>query len=139
MKLHLGVNEMAYSDPEEHQATTTGQVAEILEDKYQIMEVFFDNHREEIEDLVVDRFMGELESVIHGKPKAPLSGMTFPKIDREFRSFLDRDEWQQLTGKRIMSAVLGISHRKKLKKVQGSRPAFIDTGLYQKSFTAWLE
>ena len=138
MKLDLGVWDIAYSDPTVQGATTTGQVAKILEEKYSVMGEFYDHYKQDVEDLLIDALVGELEARLQGKPPTAIEVMPLQKVDTLFKQYLSRNEWQQLTGQTIKSAQLAISHRKKGKKRAGPRPAFIDTGLYQKAFTAWL-
>ncbi len=133
MILSLGVLDVPYDEGE-----TTYQVAKKLEYRYGVMDVFVDEHRDEIENSVIDAFMGEIESMKMGKPKSTLMNRTLGGIEELFRDYIDADEWQKVTGEIIMSALLGITSRNK----EGTglpRPAFIDTGLYQASFRAWLD
>ena len=69
--------------------------------------------------------------------KVPLAG-AMAQIESAFRDYLSADEWQKTTGQAIAAAQNGVSHRfKKIKgKTRGPRPAFIDTGLYARSFKA---
>lgn len=138
MKLDLGVWNIAYSDPDIKNATTTEQVAEILEKKYGVMQTFFDTYKEEIGEQVVDGLIDILESRLQGAPAVALNDIPLPKIEKMFSNYLSRDEWQKITGQVIMAAKLGISHRKKGKKRKGPREAFVDSGTYQKSFAAWF-
>jgi hypothetical protein len=48
--LHLGVIDIPYEDED----TTTGDVAEYLEEKYQIMQTFFDRYSNEIIGFMAD-------------------------------------------------------------------------------------
>lgn len=138
MKLHFGVNEVAYSDPGVKGATTTGEVAQILEDKYSVMEVFWEAHKEEVIQSVGNALQERIESILQGN--RPKSGQV--KIDRAevmFRQYLNNDEWQSMKGHVIAAAMGGVNLRKKDKQVKGARPAFIDTGLYQQSARIWLD
>ena len=166
MKLHLGVHDVPYTGHEQKGATTTFEVAEILEAKYDVMGVFYQAKQQEIEKYIVDDLLGAIRSMTQGNPRAGrmfASGQVpMNKIDSLFRDFISQNEWQKLTGKEIKAASLGISHRFKTpggKTMEGSaiakgtkqqysmermknkpgRPAFRDTGLYQASFRAWLE
>ncbi|MBW8066847.1 MAG: hypothetical protein GJU73_05310 [Ferrovum sp.] len=148
--LHLGVVDMAYSDPDASGANTTGAVAEILEKKYHVMELFADTHRQELLDLVADAIGGQLESARSGiVPSIP--EIDVQKLDAAFRDFLDTNEIQKLLPKRIAAADEGVTSRKKLskeamamigkkpkRKAGQPRPAFIDSGLYQASFRSWI-
>ena len=159
MKLLLGVQDVAYSD--EDGVTTTGDVAEILEDEYHVMRVFAETYEGFIGDQVGETIAGAIESMQMGRPTSFSVEGPMNRIEEKFRDFLDRREWELMTGQVIMAAQLGISHRflsvggkslpaskiasgavkakgKVLKRNRGPRPAFIDTGLYQASFRAWL-
>jgi hypothetical protein len=141
VKLSLGVHDIAYSDPDNPGTTTTGQVAEILEKKYHVMRVFYELEEKRIGDLLTEGVAKTLKAREAGHvvpERVPLRG-EMEKIDAMFRDYLDADLWQSLTGKTIAAAAAGISHRKKAKKNSGPRPAFIDTGQYQASFSAMIK
>jgi hypothetical protein len=159
--LSLGVVNVAYVDSEEKDATTTGEVAEILEDKYHVMGVFVDTHKEEIADLVAKKYLAMLNTMVNNGPKPDSKAIPMDRVDSAFRDYLGADEWQHSTGQTIAAARAGVSHRFKsvkggtlsaasiasgknkaasiaLKKSRGPRPAFIDTGLYSAAFRSWL-
>lgn len=141
MKLHLGVVDVAYSG--EDGAKTTGEVAEILEDNYHIMRIFYELNEQFIADKIADALGGALESLAQGKPYSPaMLKPALPKVDERFRDFLDRDEISRLlpATQQIAAAQKGVSHRKKqpYAKKNKPRPAFVDTGLYQRSFRSWV-
>lgn len=160
VKLSLGVQDVAYTDA--NGATTTGKVAEYLEDDYHVMLTFLELHESYIMNEVAAEFAGAVTDIAAGKPfnlnsPGPMSG-----IENEFRQYLDKKEWEATTGQVIQAAKEGISHRFKSSKAgtlharsiasgavkakgivlkrrkRPGRPAFIDTGLYQASFTAWI-
>lgn len=145
MKLSLGVMDVPYDDE-----ATTYEVAKKLEARYHVMGVFVDKDYDVIQQIVVDSFLDEIDNMKMGKPKPTIMDRTFGRIEERFRDFLDMDEWQQITGETIMAARLGLTSRKKggdllpmdgfmpSAEMNGPRPAFIDTGLYQSSFRAWL-
>ena len=154
--LHLGVKDISYSVQEgkNTETKTTGEVAEILEAKYDVMGTFFEIHQEEIADIMAKTLANSLASINHGAPIPNLMEISFPKIEVLFRKFLENGEMDRLlamlspeeleamgpkanftgAGKR------GVSHRKKkpYSKKNKARPSFIDTGLYMRSFRAWL-
>lgn len=136
--VHLGVIDVAYT--EDGKATTTGQVAEILEANYAVMQTFVDLHEGDIADALADRMAGLLET----SESTSLRGMRevdFPEVDRMFRDYLDAGEWERVTGNApTIAAATGYRSRKKhpTKQDQG-RPSFIDTGLYRKSFRTWAD
>ncbi len=141
MKLQLGVNDVAYSDPDASGATTTGQVAEILEQKYHVMRVFVELSGQKIADQLAHEMSGALKSLEQGKPAAQVfKAIKMDKVEKDFRDYLDADTWQKVSGQTIAAAAAGVSHRfKKPREERVSRPAFIDTGLYQSSFRARLK
>lgn len=151
--LTLGVLDVAYSDPDAPGANSTGEVAEILEEKYHVMRIFADEHLEKIGDEIVDRLGGEIESLTQGRSTLKNPILELPKIEMMFRDFLDSNEIQSLLPKRIEAADRGDSSRfkkrinakgdvvttkKKEKEVRAPRQAFIDTGLYQSAMRAWI-
>jgi hypothetical protein len=144
-KLFLGVENLAYSDPDVKGVTTTGEVADILEKKYNVMDVFFELYGKKIADDIAKSMIDDMDALMHGEmvSTVPMAG-AMQKIEHSFRNYLDADEWQQTTGQAIAAAQNGVSHRFKsvrgvAAKQRGPRPAFIDTGLYQSSFRAWVK
>jgi hypothetical protein len=151
-KLMLGVVDVAYSDGDG--AKTTGDVAGYLEDEYHIMRTFLESYEDRIGEFLADAMVGEIESLAQGKPVTifgkdvsthlgdrVISGSSVNgKIEESFRDFLDSREWKQTSGQDVDAANQGVSHRMKqpLKK-RKARPEFVDTGLYQASFRAWIE
>lgn len=162
LTLHLGVVDVAYSDIDAKGANTTGEVARILEDKYHIMRIFSEENWALIEAAVTDALEGEMETARTKNRKLSLSNLYTQKIDQRFREFLSNREIEPIFPFEIQAAKEGISHRFKdarnrnvslrailkgqaqsYKKVlamkRASRPAFIDTGLYQQSFISWID
>lgn len=123
---------------------TTGDVATILEEKYGVMEAFFDNHEEEIVGHLAESLAGALENVVAGAPVdlEPFAEGT-SKIEEGFRDFLSSKEAERvgIDGAPTAAARKGVNHRKKhpYSKENGRRPSFIDTGLYQASMKAWVD
>jgi hypothetical protein len=148
----LGVVDIAYSDGDG--TKTTGDVAGYLEDEYHIMRTFLESYEEQIGEFLADAMVGEIESIAQGKPVTifgkdvsthlgdrVISGSSVNgKIEEAFRNFLDAREWKQTSGQAVDAADQGVSHRKKQpSKARNARPEFVDTGLYQASFRAWIE
>lgn len=136
--LHLGVQDIAYSDTDAKGATTTGEVAEFLEKRYHVMETFYELYQEKIGQMLADSMSERIESLMQGNPNADSDLLAVGEVEKMFRKYLDLDEWQSITGQTILAAKLGISHRKKKKKRIGPREAFVDSGTYQTSFKAWV-
>ncbi|ECJ1123323.1 hypothetical protein FNA32_11145 [Salmonella enterica] len=131
---HLGVIDVPYED----ENTTTGDVAEYLEEKYQIMQTFFDRYSNDIADLMTNDMAASLENMMAGAPPArdPLAE-SMSRIHDLFVAFLDNTEMNGLPGVPTRRALKGISRRFKNKKGP-PRPSFIDTGTYQDAMRAWV-
>lgn len=134
--LHLGVRDVAYTDTDHPDATTTYQVAKILEENYGVMQVFWEAHKREIVQEVARNYLTAVDDLVSGTPTG--REWPLPKTESAFRDYLDSDEWRKETGVMIMAAVMGKSSRKKGKKYASARPAFVDSGLYKRSFQAWM-
>ncbi|EJP8593797.1 hypothetical protein NWJ87_005202, partial [Salmonella enterica] len=92
---HLGVIDVQYED----ENTTTGDVAEYLEEKYQIMQTFFDRYSNDIADLMTNDMAASLENMMAGAPPArdPLAE-SMSRIHDLFVAFLDNTEMNGLPG-----------------------------------------
>ena len=159
--LHLGVVDIPYAQapkklrrkagktPNE----TTGDVAEILEDKYGVMEKFFEHNEQFIADQLENSVAGALETMLMSKGQgltdiigAGLS-RTFEEgageIKEKFTSFLETREVEALGigGVPTKAALKGVNHRLKHPYASSNprRPSFIDTSLYQQSFKCWVD
>lgn len=147
--LVLGVLVVNYSDANGATGgtTDTGTVAELLENKYHVMQSFFDLHKGEIADDLANGMAASLQDLINGRTAtgSPFYGAE-QKIDARFRAFIYGNEMQKLslalTGKPISAAAIrGVSHRRKSPYAQRnpSRPAFVDTSLYVSSFRSTVK
>lgn len=164
--LVLGVLDVAYSDAggSSGEATTTGEVAEKLEERYGVMQAFYDSRKEKIAQFLADDMAHAITDIAQGKPvessqsrgfankyhgineKYSISSFTYgadKRIESEFNQFIFSNEMQKLsiatTGAPIsVAAARGITKRK-ISKKNKSRPAFVDTGLYVTSMLAWTE
>lgn len=142
LSLTLGVVDTPYAAPGKS-TTTTGDVAQILEDKYHVMQIFAIENEAKIASLITEAALKEIARVASGKGRSdkPFFGAT-QKIDEAFRDFLDSGQMEAIMPitQPIAAAQMGVNHRKKAgyNKGREARPAFIDTGLYQQSFTSWV-
>ncbi|AOJ70870.1 hypothetical protein WS83_20365 [Burkholderia sp. MSMB2042] len=105
------------------------------------MRVFLEMYEEEIGELLANDIAGEIESIAQGKPVGRLSvDISTGKIGELFRDFLDAREWKQTSAQSVAAADEGVNHRKKRPYAaeNPARPEFVDTGLYQASFRAWV-
>lgn len=166
LTLHLGVIDLPYLNPKEQPAKrkarlgkalkkparkpsgedegkTTGDVAEIIEAKYGLMEAFYENKEEAIVGFLEDGIAGALESLLSGAPTSldPFGEGT-AKIEEAFKDALSSREVEGwgIAGVATEAARKGVSHRLKhpYAKENPRRPSFIDTGLMQASFKAWV-
>ncbi len=131
--LHLGINDVPYED---NIHTSTGFVAEELEKNYGIMGFFFENNSQSIADDAVQTYL----DVISGKDNRIFGeSLLVTKVNDKFRRFLDSKAMdRKINGVPTKASLLGKS--KKLKRNKGPvRPSFIDSGLYQDNFKAWLD
>jgi hypothetical protein len=157
--LNLGVISQPYRTPGQRQhgktgkpgkkrkaqisAITTYDVAKILEARYHVMEVFFEAHAEEIAEMMVKAYAGALETALmRFQMPVDLAATGISQIKKAFNSFLDQGEMEQMgiPGVPTLAALHGVSHRFKHPYARrAARPSFIDTGLYESSFIAWVE
>ena len=158
--LHLGVMDVPYAydqtaaeskrnakrprKPGPRASTTTGEVAEILEAKYHVMETFYALHQDEIADTLMHTLVASFESLQLGSPGAAAQPFeeAVSYIEQEFKDFLSSGQMEKLgiPGVPTKAALAGVSHRFKHPYAQrGPRPSFIDSGLYQSSFKFWVD
>lgn len=145
MTLHLGVADTPHGE------MGTGDLAEMLEAKYHVMEKFYDMNEGAINGYVVDAFQGAVDSLLMGAPSGidPFVAAS-SKIENRFKEALSNKEFDnQIPGVPTQASLEGTSQRfkkvKERKKKKGrrrkraGRPSFIDTGIYQSSFKAWID
>jgi hypothetical protein len=138
--LHLGVNDMPYATG----GKTTGDVAEILEARYGVMAAFVVMREGAIGSAVEESLMGAIENMMMGGPvlgRGQALAGALSEIEALFKAALSAKAFDGVIGGVPTGASLkGVSHRfKKPYAKRGSRPSFIDTGLYQSSFRAWTD
>ena len=152
LTLHLGVVDVAYSDASSSSsgAKTTGDVAEILEANYHVMQTFFELNKEKVARALADSMAASIQRLINTgeriDERASLTAGADAKIETAFRAFIFSNEMSRLhfalTGQALVAAAAaGVNHRLKhpCAKKNKPRPAFVDTGLYVSSFRAWVE
>ena len=152
MILHLGVIDVPYAPqpPAKRRrkkavakTQTTGDVAEILENRYHVMEHFWELHSADAVQAFESSLQGEVDNLIMGAPlSASAFGSAESAIEDRFKRMLAERELDVLGFPGIPTAAAqhGVSHRMKRPYARrAARPSFIDTGLYQASFKAWVE
>ncbi|CDY79475.1 hypothetical protein BGLT_02256 [Caballeronia glathei] len=122
---------------------TTGDVAEILEDKYGIMDTFAYVQLPDIAKALEESIAGSLETLLMGgMPSANPFASAESKITAMFKQFLATGaiEHMGIEGVPTQAALNGVNHRLKHPYAKGNprRESFIDTGLYQSHFLAWF-
>lgn len=159
LTLNLGVVDIPYGDayaPRTRRkgssassgSKSTGDIAEILEDKYHIMEIFFETNRDFVLKSMDDIFVGHLTNMLAGvgAPKDATSGDLFrpamEKIGTAFRDFITQKKLDGVgvPGVPTQASLTGVSHSfARPYQKRAPRPSFVDTGLYRRSFEAWVD
>lgn len=122
---------------------TTFEVAEILEHRYHVMESFFEVYGERILEELMSSFQGGAETALMtGQVNLDPSQSAMDKVKLMFSRFLSEREVEKLgiAGVPTLAALHGVSHRFAHPYARRPRrPSFIDTGLYESSFRAWVD
>lgn len=127
----------AYWDGE----TTTAVVAQLLQDKYGLFQVFYDQLEDHIAGAVVHSLEGALEDLYSGAPMHDPYAEVGQEIDAAFRVFLMTAQIESLgiPGVPTKAAIERRSSRFKSKKGPSERPSFVDTGTLEASLKSWIE
>jgi hypothetical protein len=164
LTLHLGVIDLPYSAYEKSQKVpkakkgkgnkpvkgssgatkTTGDVAEILEEKYGILDTFAYARLPDIAKAIEESIAGALEDLLMG---APASGNPFKgaesSISTMMKQFISSQQIEHMgiEGVPTQAALNGVSHRLKHPYAKGNsrRPSFMDTHLMVNSYVAWID
>lgn len=138
--LHLGVADVPYQIG--RNGKTTGDVAEILEAKYHVMERFWNRHGPDFVDGLVAGQVQAMEAAITGRPVTVDTRSVLSEMQHEFRRFISTREVERvgIKGVPTQAALKGVSHRRKHPYAGRNprRPSFRDSGLYMASFRAWI-
>lgn len=120
---------------------TTGDVGEMLEAKYGLVQAFWDHHGKRCVEELTRAVVGQTENLLMG---APVSNDPFGEatsfIEDEFKQFLSSAEIERygIEGVPTQAALEGYNPR--LKKKRGKRrPSFVATGLLRGAFAAEVE
>jgi hypothetical protein len=122
---------------------TADQISDYLEDKYNITDIFWQLHEDDILGLIESIAAERLQKVMDGTLKikdtsmARMAKPAFPKIEQMFRQFIDMREMDGIIpGVPTQASIIGKSRW--FGKNPG-RPSFKDTGIYRASFRCWAE
>ncbi|MET3232283.1 UNVERIFIED_ORG: hypothetical protein ABIC54_004488 [Burkholderia sp. 1263] len=122
---------------------TTGDIAEILEAKYGVMDTFAFAHLPDIAKELETSMAGALETLMMGgAPSANPFATAESAITAMFKKFLATGaiEHMGVEGVPTQAAIRGVNHRLKHPYVKGNprRESFVDTGMYSAHFLAWM-
>jgi hypothetical protein len=121
---------------------TTAKVAQWLEDRYHIMELFYEENVDMINEAIHNSLVSVLRNLHAGSPASNTVGLgdATETIQQRFREFITLQEVELLgiPGVPTRRALEGRSLRFKNKRGP-RRPSFYDTGLYIQSFRVWTE
>lgn len=154
VKLVFGVKDItygwAYGEDTADPNTTTGDVAEKLEQHYKIFKFFYWYYQDEIDKMAKQSISDFLAGILRGTVK--VSNKKTIYLDDAvplFHAMLDTKVMDGERGIPTKRSLQGIIHRRKKRKVftkgKGkhktvvARPSFEDSLLYRNSFKCWLE
>lgn len=138
MIINFGVINQVY-DYGEDPGKTTFEVAEDLEQRYGIMRTFYNLHKAQVQREVVRLLTNQLADAIQFDAPMHDEALLSETVAR-FQLFLTSHEveHQGIKGVPTLAALEGVNSRLKTRDDPG-RPSFIDGGLYETSFMAWVE
>ena len=134
MKLNLGVMDVPYSHSAEGE--TTFEVAEILENKYSVMQIFLDMHMQDIATDLENGIAGAIDNAFMGNPSKDLFAGAMSRTEERFRQYIDTEE-HGIRLKKQDAPKAGGRKKRQYKKVERVTP-FIYSGLYRISFRSWI-
>lgn len=164
LTLHLGVVNIPYSAHEHAEKVpqakkgkankpkksssagtkTTGDVAEILEEKYGILDTFAFARMPDIAKALEESIAGELETLMMGGRPAgnPFVGAE-SAISTMMKQFVSSRQIEHMgvEGVPTQAALDGVNHRLKHPYAKGNprRPSFMDTHLMVNNYVAWFD
>jgi hypothetical protein len=136
LKLHLGFEETSY----DYQPRSVERVADILEAKYHLVEIFFEENEDRIMQVLAGAQDKAISDIAAGKTrKVVLRRPDAIKIERMFRSAINRQEFDGIApGTPTAVSQSGRSRAFRSRK-GSSRASFVDSGTYRDSFRVWME
>lgn len=131
-------------------STTTGEVADWIEEDYHLMEHFYEDNKDKIADELTKSLDGAMEAVLTGAPviQDPYGAAT-SELEDLFKKTLMMSGFDgripgvpTVASGRVPSVRKGgVNHRlaRPYAKSNPARPSFIDTGTFESSFKMWVE
>jgi hypothetical protein len=134
MLIHLGVVEIPYAETNQE----TGDVAQILEDKFGVMGIFAEQNEKKIAGYIENGLQGAIENALAGAPEsADPFGSAMADIEDRFQGYIDGAE-HGIVLKKQSAPKKGARFKRQYRKATSSL-AFYETGLYRNSFKAWVD
>lgn len=124
---------------------STGEVAKDLETKYHIVELFWEMEEGNFVTMLEEVFAEDLEEIMQmqklTKKTKGISVAETDKIEEKFRQNLSQRKYDGQPGIPTTASLRGVSHLRSqpYSRRNPPRASFIDTGMYQRSFRAWVE
>jgi hypothetical protein len=143
LTLHLGVTVVQYrSHDKKVMAVTTADVAQWLENKYELFTAFYKTRGDEIGEAMEGSLQGALEALMMGQRVDPF-GSAMSKIESAFRDFISSRQAERvgIPGTPTLAALMGVNHRlaHPYSSRNPRRPSFRDTGTLMAAFKAWTD
>jgi len=120
------------------QGKTVGEVAKDIEKKYGVVETFYNLEENYIVDNLERSFKDSIEIGIM-KGSWDVAWDPTPLQGKFRRSLTGRRFDGLIRGVPTRAATRGISHLRRKPTTSVPRPSFVNTGLYMRSFKAWME
>lgn len=138
---HSRPNKTGRSKTTSAEPTTTVAVANFLEAKYHVLQVFYDHYEGEIGKAVIHSLEGALEDLYAGAPIRDPFGEAGQEIEQGFRQFLLTGEIESLglEGVPTQAAIERRSGRFKSGVGPAQRPSFVNTATYELAFRSWVD
>jgi hypothetical protein len=134
VKIALGVVEIPYTEG----GKSTGDIAEILEGKFDVMGIFAEKHSENIADMVAQGFADSIDNIFAGAPENfDIYAGAMAKIENQFIEYIDSEEHAIPTKAKAIGAA-GARKKRQYRKT-GNKITFVDSGMYRNSFRAWVK
>ena len=135
--INLGVDpsEMPYAGSG---SITCGEVAEILEGKFDVMQIFANMNEAKIAAFIEQGIADSIESKMMGAPDdLDMFGSAMEKIKDGFDEYIDQQQ-HGIKLKKFNRPMAGARFKKQYRKVAKTL-AFVDSGMYRSNFKAWVE
>lgn len=115
-----------------------------MENRYGLFSMFFLLRGTDIADGLAKTMQNKLENLLMGGPVSDrlFNDSDLSGVEQAFREFLDNGEMDgRAPGVPTKAAQRGVNHRLQRPNAKGNppRPSFLDTGLLQTSFKAWVD